>query len=301
LRTFITHIIICFSLGACIKEIPYQTDSRYRSLPAVHCFITPDSFVTADCRLTAPFGNKDMTVADARFTIWKAGQTLDSTLYFGNGIHRFTSNILKAGDSFVFNGTISGGQPFSINCIMPKAIPIKTFDTTWNIVPGVGRAFTLLATFNDDAMADNYSRSFLYKTSYRYVYDYTGKLTDSFLKKEIIAMFSDNPAAMENNYNTYSSREVLFSDATFKGMSKLIEFYTTDPLAKTTKERPVSIEFHLENISKSLYEFYNTRNAHIWQQQSISQLPGMIKGNVPGAYGVVGAYTSDFKLIQLKR
>jgi hypothetical protein len=84
-------------------------------------------------------------------------------------------------------------------------------------------------------------------------------------------------------------------------MSKLIEFYTTDPLAKTTKERPVSIEFHFEYISKSLYEFYNTRNAHIWQQQSISQLPGMIKGNVPGAYGVVGAYTSDFKLIQLKR
>lgn len=242
-----------------------------------------------------------MTVADARFTIWKASQIVDSTIYTGNGIHRFSSKVLRASDSFLFRGSISGGLPFSIACSMPNAISINTIDTTRKLIPGIGRAFNVIVGFNDDAVADNFYRCILYKHSYKYVYDYTGKLTDSFLKKEIIALFSDNPAAMENNYNTYSSREVLISDGTINGMSKLIEFYTTDPLAKNTEERPLSIEFHLENISKSLFEFYNTRNAHIWQQQSISQLPGMIKGNVPGAYGVVGAYTSDFKLIQLKR
>ena len=121
------------------------------------------------------------------------------------------------------------------------------------------------------------------------------------MKKEIIALFSDDQAATDNNYNNYSSREVLLSDATFNGISKAIALYTTDPLAKTVGERPVSIEFHLENISKSLYEFYNTRNAHIWQQQSISQLPGNIIGNVPGILGVIGAYSADLRRLKLKR
>jgi hypothetical protein len=301
LRIFITYIIIFISLGSCIKEIPYQTDSRYSSLPAVHCFITPDSIVSVDCRLTAPFGNKDMTVANARFSIQKATQIADSSIYIGNGIHRFSSKVLKAGDSFLFNGIITGRQPFSIACAMPGTVTIKTFDTTWKLVPGIGRAYNVLIGFNDDAVASNYYRCFLYKLSYQYVYDYTGNLTDSFLKKDIIALFSDDPAAMDNSYNNYSSRELLFSDATFNGVLKNIAFYTTDPLVRTSMERPVSIEFHLENISKSLFDFYNTRNAHIWQQQSISQLPGIIRGNIPGAYGVVGAYTSDFTFIQLKR
>lgn len=114
-------------------------------------------------------------------------------------------------------------------------------------------------------------------------------------------MFSDDLAAAENDYNNYTSREVVFSDATFNGVFKYIVFYTSDPLRNTTNERPLNIEFHLENISKSLYDFYNTRNAHIWQQQSISQLPGKIKGNVTGAYGVVGAYTGDYRRVSLKR
>ncbi|MFN4914276.1 MAG: DUF4249 family protein [Sphingomonadales bacterium] len=295
------HTAISVILSACVKEIPYNPEMNSGPVPAVHCFITPDSILTADCRLTAPFGSKDMPLKAAKFTLFSGGQKRDSTDYTGNGVHRFRSNSLKAGDSFVFSGRVSGMKPFDIRGKVPNAISIDAFDTSRMLVPGTGRAFSINMRFNDPAAFENHYRCYLYKTSFKYIYDYTGILTDSFLKSELISLFSDDPVAIQNNYNNYSSREVIFSDATFNGVNKQMVFYTSDPLLKTARERPVGVSFHLENISKSLFNFYNTRNAHIWQQQSISQLPGRITGNIPGGYGVAGAYTRDFRSVALKR
>lgn len=300
MRYRILHIAAIAVLSGCVKEIPYNPDNQATPLPAMHCFITPDSILTVDCRLTAPFGSKDMPVANAFFSIHKTNQTKDTSLYKGKGIHLFGSNSLKAGDTFIFLGKVNG-KTFSISEIAPRGVVIKTFDTTRQLIPGIGLAFSVAVWFDDDAVFDNHYRCYLYKTSYRYVYDYTGKLSDSFLQKDLISLYSDDLAAVDNDYNNYSSREVIFSDATFNGVKKYMVFYTSDPLLKTATERPVGIEFHLENISKSLFSFYNTRNAHIWQQQSISQLPGKIMGNVPGAYGVVGAYTADYRKVVLRR
>jgi hypothetical protein len=300
LRILVFYTASVLILCGCIKEIPYNSDYLKTPLPAVHCFITPDSILTADCRLTAPFGSKDMPIGNAFFSIIKSNTTKDTTIYTGNGIHLFGSNSLKSGDTFVFRGYVNGYK-FDISEIIPKQVFIKNFDTIRQLIPGIGRAFSVAVRFDDDAAFENYYRCYLYKTAYRYIYDYTGKLSDSFLQKDIISLYSDDLAATDNDYNNYSSRELLFSDATFNGVNKYMVLYTSDPLLKTPAERPVSIEFHLENISKSLFNFYNTRNAHIWQQQSISQLPGKIMGNVPGAFGVVGSYTADFRSFVLKR
>jgi hypothetical protein len=300
LRKYIIHIIPLL-LSACIKEIPYDSDTNTPSMPAVHCFITPDSVLTADCRLTAPFGRKDIPIAGAGFYILKSGKKSDSSLYTGNGIHRFATNSVKAGDTFVFSGNIAGFNAFEIPCIAPREIFIQQFDTTRLLVPGIGRAFSIELKFNDDAIFENFYRCYMYKSAYQYIYDNNGKISDSTLKRELIALFSDNQAAVENTFNNYTSREIIFSDATFNGVKQNMVFYTSDPLVKTNGERPVGIEFYLENISKSLFDFYNTRNAHIWQQQSISQLPGKIVGNVPGAFGVVGAYTTNSRYVMLKR
>lgn len=242
-----------------------------------------------------------MPIANARFSIWKAGQQKDTSLYAGNGIHLFGSNTAQAGDTLLFKGNTAGIQPFAIPVVVPGITRIKILDTTRQLVPGIGRAFSVAIWFNDDASVDNYYRCYLYKTAYKYIYDYTGKRSDSFMKKELISLYSEDLAAAENDYNNYSSREVIFSDATFNGVYKYMEFYTSDPLLKTAFERPVGIEFYLENISKPIFDFYNTRNAHIWQQQSISQLPGNVIGNIPGAYGVIGAYTSDCRKVALRR
>lgn len=301
MRISLVYIALCLCISSCIKEIPYEADSRFPSTPAIHCFITPDSIISSDCRLTAPFGSRPNPIADATFTLWKGAQYMDSSVYDGNGLHLFKTNSLKAGDSFVFKGRVGGIQPFSIQSVIPNSIPILALDTSRQLIPGLGRAFSLAVRFNDNPLVENNYRCFLYKVAFRYVYDYNGQLTDSFLKKEIIALFSNELPVLENDFNNYSSREVLFTDATFNGVNKNMTFYTSDLLLKTRQERPIAIEFHLENINKSLFDFYNTRNAHIWQQQSISQLPGNIKGNIPDAFGVVGAYTSDHRYIGLKQ
>lgn len=302
MRNWIIHIILTFCLVSCIKEIPYNQSSQTAPGHAVHCFITPDSIIVSDCRLTAPFGSKDVPVADAKFIIqYPSGQIMDSSLYTGNGLHIFKTNTLQSGDSFIFWGNILGQPSFKIPAVIPNAISILQIDTSRQIIPGVGRAFSVVLKFSDNPINNNFYRCFMYKKSYRYVYDYAGNLSDSFLKKEIIALFSNELPVIENDFNNYTSRELLFSDATFNGVNQNMAFYTSDPLIITRLERPVGIEFHIENIDKNLYDFYNTRNAHIWQQQSISQLPGSIIGNIPGMYGVMGGYTKDFKVVNLKR
>jgi hypothetical protein len=302
LRISVIYIALCFILGSCIKEIPYDRSAQTTASHAVHCFITPDSIIISDCRLTAPFGSKDAPVAGADFSIrYPSGQIMDSSLYSGNGLHIFKTNTLQSGDSFIFRGNIRGQQSFEIHSAIPNAISILKLDTSRQIIPGIGRAFSVAVRFSDNPVNNNFYRCFLYKTSFRYVYDYTGTLSDSFLKKEIIALFSNEFPVAENDFNNYTSREVLFSDASFNGVNNNMVFYTSDPLVKNKQERPVGIEFHLENIDKNLFDFYNTRNAHIWQQQSISQLPGSIIGNIPGMYGVMGGYTKDYRSVNLKR
>lgn len=177
------HIGTLILLSACVKEVSFDPDT-FPSIPAIHCFITPDSILIADCRLTAPFGSKDMPVANANFSIWKSGQQIDTSLYLGSGIHKFATNSAKAGDTLIFMGRGGAIRPFEIPVVVPGYTQINTLDTTRQLVPGIGRAFSVAIRFNDNAAIDNYYRCYLYKNAYKYVFDNTGKITDSFPKKK---------------------------------------------------------------------------------------------------------------------
>lgn len=295
------YIAALLLMPGCVKEIPYAGVNNFAQTPVLHCFITPDSLIVADCRRTAPFGSKDAPEPNALFVLKHNTFGTDTASYAGNGLHTFAANPFKWEDSFVLSGSIAGGKTIAVKGVIPNAIQIVNIDTTRALIPGVGKAFAAAVRFTDNAAFDNFYRLFVYKKVIKYVYDYTGRLSDSFATKELISVYCNDLPAAENEYNSYTSREVLFTDQTFNGVKQNLLFYTTDPLLRSRKERPVALEFHLENISKSLFDFYNTRNAHIWQQQSISQLPGNIKGNIPETLGVIGAYSADVRKIELRR
>jgi hypothetical protein len=94
-----------------------------------------------------------------------------------------------------------------------------------------------------------------------------------------------------NNYNNYTDYEILFSDETFNGVLSSLEFYNLLPFSNTKTEKTLSVTITLDNLTKALFDYYNSRAAHLWNQRSITQLPGPIQSNIPNGYGVIGGKT----------
>lgn len=120
-----------------------------------------------------------------------------------------------------------------------------------------------------------------------------GNRIDSSRFSERISLGGNEVPFLRNPYNTYTTKELIFSDETFNGVSAKFEIFET--LVKNNSATSVteSIDVYLENISESIYTYLNTRNAHLWQQNSITQLPSKVHGNLGVAYGVFGAYSTD--------
>lgn len=114
---------------------------------------------------------------------------------------------------------------------------------------------------------------------------------DSLIKYKIINIESSDLAFELNHFNNYTGTELLFTDEIFNGTRFGLNFSSSENFKKTVSVKPIKIQVVMENLDPVLYRFYNTRNAHIWQQNSITQLPGPVEGNIPRGYGVIGAYT----------
>jgi hypothetical protein len=120
-----------------------------------------------------------------------------------------------------------------------------------------------------------------------------GVLVDSSLRVRKLPISGNDIAFLRNPYNVYSSRELLFSDVTFNGLRVGLEFYRA--LGESELERTESYRVLLENLHPDLYVYYNDRNAHLWQQSSITQTPTKVEGNMENVYGIFGLYqVSEF-------
>jgi len=298
-RKILYIAVLVLSFTACIKEIPYQPDNNIPKLPVLHIFISPDSVVTADCNISTGVFASAQTIDNAVFLLQQNDSIPTNAVAMGTGDYKFPGLNYKAGDIFRLDATIPGFPAFGLEGKIPNSIIIEKADTGRLLVPGSGNSFFINITFTDSALYDNFYRLQIFKISMKYKYNNNGFIIDSFISKDIISIYSTELPVAENNFNNYSSREINFSDATFNGVKSSLLFYTADKLLPGKMEKPMKLEVHLQNIDKSLYQYFNTRNAHIWQQQSISQVPGAVLGNLPGALGVAGAYTEDVVLLDL--
>jgi hypothetical protein len=105
---------------------------------------------------------------------------------------------------------------------------------------------------------------------------------------------------LRNSYNNYTTKEILFSDEIINGTELRLEFYETLPRSVSNSIVLYQIDIYLENVDVNIFNFLNSRNAHIWQQSSITQLPTSVIGNITNGFGVVGGYTNDVIKIKLK-
>jgi hypothetical protein len=294
---YIAAILLVLS---CRRELTYVQDKNIPDLPVVHAYICPDSGLNIVCRTLAGLLTEDQPISQALFELSQNSQFPLQSNYSGMGIHSFSNNPFKAGDSFFFAGLIGTGKSVFMRGKVPNKIKMTGLDTFRRPIAGVGMAFGVQLKFTDSAAYSNYYRVYFQKRAMYYSFDSADKVTDSTIKVEIIPVYSSSLPAVQNNFNNYTAREVLFSDATFNGVSQTMLLYTTDKLQRSRREFPLSVDVVVECIDKALYTYYNTRNAHLWQQQSISQIPGVVQGNLTGALGVVGAYTLERVRIHFK-
>lgn len=293
------YIAISSVLFSCIKEVPLIPGGTIEPRPVFHLYINPDSALHADYSRVTGITDKNTTVDMALISVYRNNIPQGDMTSQGSGKYNLNPNQFLPRDSFRIYAA-DGLYSYFISGKVPSKVVIDKVDTQTLLIPGVGPAFAMDVTFTDSAVDDNFYRMSLIRTWYKYKIDINRNRIDSSLITGFVNISGSERPFIQNNFNNYTSREILFSDATFNGTTSKFRVHTTGQVHETLTERTLSLRVVLENIEKPLFDYYNTRNAHLWQQQSISQLPGTIMGNVGPGYGVAGAYTSTQKIILIK-
>lgn len=298
-KTMWIWIGLMLAFSGCIKEFPLKTKGQVAPSPVFHMYLEPDSSIRASFAHVTGITSAASQEKGATIVIYRNGALLGSLFPDGNGKYSLATPGFKPRDSFLMTAS-DGVNAFEIKGRVPSRVVIERADTGTNLIPGIGPAFCIDSLlFTDSAADDNFYRLYLRRNFYQYKFDAGGNLIDSTLTSELMSIFSSAFPIIQNNFNNYTSKEILFSDATLNGTHLALLIYTTGNIYSNKGSRAVNLELVLENINKQLYDYYNTRNAHLWQQQSIAQLPGIIQGNIPDGYGVVGAFTRTRRVINL--
>lgn len=290
---------MALGLMSCVKEMKLKTTGTVERKPVFHLFIEPDSAVSASLFHVEAISDPILPDNTGDIVLYRNGNAFGPLANDGHGNYTYPSLKYSAGDSFRVKVS-DGLNLFQVAGKVPSKLVFNKVDTATLIVPGFGPAFNITLEFKDSAVYDNYYRLYLKKKYYLYTVNANGDRIDSTLKTLTIPIYGAETPFFQNNFNNYTSNEILFPDATFNGTAVKFRFYTSASLAETRQIKVLSLEVFLENMEKSLYDYYNTRNAHLWQQQSITQLPGTIEGNIPNGYGVAGAFTHLRKVINLR-
>lgn len=284
-------LIICIAIAVvgCIKEVGFDPKGQIKKTPVFHCFINPDSAIQASFFTTDGVLNPDEAVVNQPVKLsYGLNSYLFNYLAFGkyllaanplNNLSNYNLEFEWNGKSYLTGGTV------------PSKVIIQKVDTQTGPRASYGKTFVMQFDLKDSAQYKNFYR--LYAVKYYWEYRFSGVVkVDSAYKTQLLSIYGNEFAFINNNFNNYTTKEILFDDKTINGIFSTYEIYTNISVYSDKDNRVEKIILYLENIEESLYNFYNSRNAHLWQQNSITQTPGQVLGNIPGAFGVVGSYTT---------
>ena len=84
-----------------------------------------------------------------------------------------------------------------------------------------------LGLFKDSAYNRNFYRLYCLRTFKKYTLDKDGKKIDSVSQTERVAISGNEIPFLRNPYNSYTTKEILFSDETFNGVAARFEIFET--------------------------------------------------------------------------
>ncbi len=271
---------------SCVRKIDGGDNIPKIQALFVHAFICPDSMASVQVGRVSGITEPTQFIDDAVVELFNSNKGKRWSL-LGRNSGKYKANCeVNFNDSVLVDITVASGK-ISKRIKVPNSLKIQKvvkYNTTIGFV-GPTRAYRI--TFKDSAYTDNFYRIYLKQNRRRYLDN-----GDSMDFVEHISIAGDELPFVRNIYNSYATKEILFSDETFNGLKSDFVVYERVPNLKGN-ELILSTTIFIENICEDLFSYYNSRNAHLWQQSSIIQTPTRVQGNLGSVFGVIGAYTID--------
>jgi hypothetical protein len=281
--------VILFS--SCVKKIGTDGDTPKIQAYFVHAFICPDSATTLQVGKVSGITEPTEFIDDALVELFNANKGKRWTLSGKNNGKYIAECDVNFNDSVSVEISLKSGK-IQKRIKIPNKVRIQKvtqYNTTIGFI-GPTRAYKI--SFKDSAYTDNFYR--IYMKQIRRKYRENG---DSIDVVEQVPISGNELPFVRNIYNGYATKELLFSDETFNGLKNDFEIYERIPGLKSN-EIIVSSTVYIENLDFALYTYYNSRNAHLWQQSSIIQTPTQVQGNLGSVFGVAGGYSIDSYLVK---
>ncbi len=274
------------SITSCVRKIEGGNNIPKIQAYFVHAFICPDSVAAVQVGKVSGITEPTQFIDDALVELFNSNKGRRWSLLGKNSGKYKAECDVNFNDSVWVDVTLTSGK-ISKRIKVPNAIKIQKvvkYNTTIGFV-GPTRAYRI--TFKDSAYTDNFYRIYLKQTRRRYLDN-----GDSLDWIETVSIAGDELPFVRNIYNSYATKEILFSDETFNGLKSDLVVYERVPSLKEN-EIILFTNVVVENLNGDLFSYYNSRNAHLWQQSSIIQTPTRVQGNLGSVFGVIGAYTVD--------
>ena len=274
---------------SCVKEVPVNDGGEKPDAYFLNAFLCADSQARIQVGKVSGVTEAYNYVSDATVSLISKGIRYPMT-YLREGWYA-SSLFVSEGNDSVRVEVIHGSKGFTRELKSPSRLAIQRVQTFHVVVSFLGRTTGFRLSFQDSAYNNNFYRMWVEERYWLYEKSKLGVLLDSSLRVRKLPISGNDIAFLRNPYNVYSSRELLFSDVTFNGLRVGLEFHRA--LGQSDLERTVSYRVVLENLHSDLYHYYNDRNAHLWQQSSITQTPTKVEGNLEGVLGIFGLYQVD--------
>ena len=290
------YIVLFFGgiFTSCVKEVFVDDSVEKPNAYFINAFLCTDSQARIQLGKVSGITEAYNYVSDASVSIVARGLRYPLT-HLAEGWY-VSSLFNSKGNDSVRVEVLHGTKGFTRELQSPSNIEIQQVQIFPVVVSFLGRTTGFRVLFQDSAYNDNFYRLWVEERFWLYEKNGDGDIVDSIFKLRKLPVSGNDIAFLRNPYNVYSSRELLFSDVTFNGLRAGFEFYKA--LGNSSNERTDSYRVILENLHRDLYHYYNDRNAHLWQQNSITQLPTKVEGNIDGVYGIFGLYQVDEYVVQ---
>lgn len=280
---------------SCVKELDYPNNQSLEVNAALHAFLNPDSVSLIQLTEVVNITENIVGIDNANIEILNISSgDKTSILHSKDGF--YSGNITIAPNDLLSLSVNWNNKQYTAQTIVPIKPILDTASSKLNFVGSIGYTRVFNFTLKDLAASNDYYRLYLMTEKMVYSLDANNSVVDSSIIWEKSSISGDEISFIRNSYNSYTTKELLFSDESFNGITTTFEFYLTKP-ENESNSRLIQHRIVVENLPVELYDYYNSRNAHLWQQSSITQSPTPLSGNIPNMYGVFAAYNlSDYTI-----
>ena len=280
---------------SCVKELEYPNNQNLEVNAALHAFLNPDSISLLQLSEVVNITENIVGIDNANIEILNITSG-DKSIMLHSKNGSYIGNISISPNDILSLAINWNNKEYAAQTFVPNKPILDTAFSGLTFVGSVGYTRVFNFTLKDLAASNDYYRLYLMTKKMVYTLDANNTVIDSNIVLEKSSISGDEIGFIRNTYNNYTTKELLFSDESFNGLTTAFEFYLTKP-ENESNSRVIQHRIVVENLPVELYDYYNSRNAHLWQQSSITQSPTPLIGNIPNMYGVFAAYNlSDYMI-----